>query len=274
MSVRTRPRQSRQYVHALPQCAESCRTVRAFTSVEMGHKRPRAAATKPRPKDRRRAPLRCASLPELVKVRRYGGWSCAARVHRLGGRRGGLAAGSESAAAATDAANRVLIDPNRGRPKLARAKIGAFLQALQEYGWTDGRNVRIEYRWGAGDANRVHALAGELAASTPDVILAGGGGATLGPLQQATQELSVPIVFVLVTDPVGSGYVAELGAARWQYHRVHDARVCYERKIAGTTKADCAGRNASNCSPRSHRGKRGRPIRRTPGCSVYTRGER
>ena len=74
-----------------------------------------------------------------------------------------------------------------------QARIAAFLQGLQQLGWTDGRNVRIEYRWGAGDADRIRRYAAELVALAPDVILAAGGSA-VGPLLQATR--TVPIVFV------------------------------------------------------------------------------
>src|SRR5258707_7316116 len=70
----------------------------------------------------------------------------------------------------------------------------------------DGRNVRIDYRWAAGDADRVR-YAAELVAIAPDVILAT-TGATVGALQQASR--SVPIVFVTVIDPVGGGWVASL----------------------------------------------------------------
>jgi putative ABC transport system substrate-binding protein len=88
----------------------------------------------------------------------------------------------------------------------ALARIGAFLQGLQELGWTDGRNVRLDYRWGAGDAGRYRSYAAELAAAAPDVIL--GGGAAVVALQQATR--TVPIVFVGISDPVGVGVVASL----------------------------------------------------------------
>jgi putative ABC transport system substrate-binding protein len=87
------------------------------------------------------------------------------------------------------------------------ARVGAFLQRLQELGWTGGRNVRIEYRWGAGNAERIRKSAAELVASAPDVILANGTSA-MGPLQQVTRTL--PIVFVNVSDPVSSGFVASL----------------------------------------------------------------
>jgi len=83
----------------------------------------------------------------------------------------------------------------------------AFEQGLQQLGWTDGRNVRIDHRWGAGDADNIHKLAAEIVALAPDVILSG-GSATIGPLLHATR--TVPIVFVIVIDPVGSGIVDSL----------------------------------------------------------------
>jgi putative ABC transport system substrate-binding protein len=88
-----------------------------------------------------------------------------------------------------------------------QARNAAFLQGLQELGWTVGRNVRIEYRWGAGDAElfRRHGL--ELVALAPDVILAG-GGAVVPSLLQATR--TIPIVFTLTPDPVGAGFVESL----------------------------------------------------------------
>jgi putative ABC transport system substrate-binding protein len=89
----------------------------------------------------------------------------------------------------------------------AQARNAAFLQALQQLGWTDGRNVRIDFRWGAGDADRNRRYAAELIALAPDVILATGSPA-VDPLHQATR--SVPIVFVQVTDPVGAGLVESL----------------------------------------------------------------
>src|SRR5262245_52935717 len=83
----------------------------------------------------------------------------------------------------------------------------AFLQGLQELGWTVGRNVRIEYRWGAGDAELFRRHASELVALAPDVILAV-GGAVVPPLLQATR--TVPIVFTGTPDPVGAGFVESL----------------------------------------------------------------
>ena len=74
-------------------------------------------------------------------------------------------------------------------------------------GWIDGRNVQIDSRWGAGDVDKIRKHAAELAALAPDVILAA-GAAAVGPMLQAAQ--TVPIVFVIVPDPVGAGYVNSL----------------------------------------------------------------
>jgi putative ABC transport system substrate-binding protein len=97
--------------------------------------------------------------------------------------------------------NRVAGDPEE------QARLAVFLQRLQELGWTDGRNVRIDYRWAAADANRSRTYAAELVALAPDVILAAGSQSVAALQQTAT---TVPIVFVNVVDPVGAGYVARL----------------------------------------------------------------
>ena len=87
------------------------------------------------------------------------------------------------------------------------ARIAAFLQGLGDLGWAVGRNVRIDYRWSAGDPDRIRKDAMELVALAPDVILATGTPVT-SALQQA--GLSVPIVFAQVPDPVANGFVASL----------------------------------------------------------------
>src|SRR5712691_3422208 len=89
----------------------------------------------------------------------------------------------------------------------AQARNAAVLQGLQELGWTVGRNVRIDYRWAAGDADRLRRYAAELVALAPDVVLAS-GTSTVGPLLRATGTL--PIVFAGVADPVGAGFVDSL----------------------------------------------------------------
>ena len=88
-----------------------------------------------------------------------------------------------------------------------RARLAAFVQGLQQLGWTDGRNMRIDTRWTGGNADDIRRHAAELAALAPDVFLAP-GSATTGPLLQASR--TVPIVFVHVPDPVGAGFVDSL----------------------------------------------------------------
>jgi putative ABC transport system substrate-binding protein len=89
----------------------------------------------------------------------------------------------------------------------SQGRMTAFVQGLQQLGWTDGRNVRIDTRWSAADADRIRRNAAELVALAPDVILAT-GASTLAPLLQETR--AVPMVFVVVTDPVGAGFVESL----------------------------------------------------------------
>jgi putative ABC transport system substrate-binding protein len=83
-----------------------------------------------------------------------------------------------------------------------------FQQALQQLGWSEGRNLRIDTRWATTKQDDIRRHASELAALAPDVILAGTGTATVAPLLQATR--TVPIVFALVIDPVGAGFVDSL----------------------------------------------------------------
>src|SRR5262249_14414416 len=90
----------------------------------------------------------------------------------------------------------------------SQARMAAFLQGLAQLGWTDGRNVRIDTRWATTNADDLRRHAAELAALAPDVLVAATGTATVAPLLQATRTL--PIVFVVVVDPVGAGFVANL----------------------------------------------------------------
>jgi len=88
-----------------------------------------------------------------------------------------------------------------------QARIGAFRQSFQQLGWTDGRNVQIDYRWGASDANLSRSYAVELVALTPNVILASGSPAVAALLQTTR---TIPIVFANIADPVGAGFVDTL----------------------------------------------------------------
>src|SRR5262249_17972613 len=88
-----------------------------------------------------------------------------------------------------------------------QARIAAVLQGLQELGWTVGRNLRIDIRWTGGNPADTRKYAAELVALAPDVILAS-GSSTMRPLLEATH--TVPIVFTVVADPVGGGFVESL----------------------------------------------------------------
>jgi len=90
----------------------------------------------------------------------------------------------------------------------APERIGAFMQGLQQLGWTVGRNVQVDTRWAGTNTDDLRRHAAELAALAPDVIVAGSGTATIAPLLQATR--TVPIVFAVAVDPVGAGFVASL----------------------------------------------------------------
>jgi putative tryptophan/tyrosine transport system substrate-binding protein len=83
----------------------------------------------------------------------------------------------------------------------------AFRRALEQFGWTGGRNLRIEYRWGGGDANKIQADANALVAMQPEVIMAVGAPAVV-PLLRATK--TIPIIFVSASDPVAQGFVTNL----------------------------------------------------------------
>ena len=100
----------------------------------------------------------------------------------------------------------VFINPVADDP-VTQARLAAFVEGLQQLGWTDGRNVRIDTRWSAGNPDDTRKHAAELVALAPDVILVNGSAAA-GPLLQATR--TVPIVFVNVVDPVGAGFVKSL----------------------------------------------------------------
>jgi putative tryptophan/tyrosine transport system substrate-binding protein len=88
-----------------------------------------------------------------------------------------------------------------------KGRLSGFTQVLGELGWTDARNLRMEVRWAGGNLDRVRMFANELVGLRPDVILANGSPATAA-LQRATK--TIPIVFVVVSDPVGDGFVASL----------------------------------------------------------------
>jgi putative tryptophan/tyrosine transport system substrate-binding protein len=121
---------------------------------------------------------------------------------------GSLAAGWPLAAPAQQPKRRIgLLMPNAEDDPEGQARVRAFLDGLQQLGWTDGRNVRVDIRWTAGSPADTDKYAAELVAFTPDVILAS-GSANMAALQRITHR--VPVVFANVIDPVGAGFVASL----------------------------------------------------------------
>ena len=98
----------------------------------------------------------------------------------------------------------VLVSVDENDPE-GKRRYSAFTQALADLGWTDGRNVRMDLRWGRGDINRIRALAQELVSLQPDIILAGSTPVAVALQREAR---TIPIVFVNVTDPVASNIVA------------------------------------------------------------------
>jgi putative tryptophan/tyrosine transport system substrate-binding protein len=121
---------------------------------------------------------------------------------------GGAAAGPLAARAQQERMRRigVLMNIAADDPD-AQIRLAALLQGLQQVGWTVGQNIQIDYRWGGGSAELMRKYAVELVALAPDVILAHSSTA-LAPLLEATR--TVPIVFAVVADPVGAGYVDSL----------------------------------------------------------------
>jgi putative tryptophan/tyrosine transport system substrate-binding protein len=129
----------------------------------------------------------------------------APRLHHAARRYdGGVAA--RSACAADDTAHRQLL-PAAADDAEFQTRVGAFLEGLQQSGWTIGQNLQIDSRWATTNAVEIRRHAAELAALAPDAILTASSPA-LAALQQATR--TVPIVFVNVVDPVGSGFVDSL----------------------------------------------------------------
>ena len=117
-----------------------------------------------------------------------------------------VAARGAGAAARAHATHRRAHEHGCGDPT-GQARLLAFAQALAQAGWTDGRNVRIDIRWDAGDPEGIRKYAAELVAPAPDVILASGGN---DPRAIATGEPHMPTVFTGVGDPVGAGFVDSL----------------------------------------------------------------
>ena len=120
-----------------------------------------------------------------------------------------------------------------------QTRIVAFVQGLQQSGWTDGRNIRIDTRWAAGDADRFRRYAEELLALAPDVILAS-ATPSVQALQRATR--TVPIVFANVGDPVGMGLVASLARPGGNTTGFTHYGIRLRREMAGAAQRDRTSR--------------------------------
>jgi hypothetical protein len=142
-----------------------------------------------------------------------------------------------------------------------QTRVGAFQQGLQQAGWTIGRNVRIDTRWATTDAAEIRRHAAELAALAPDVILAQ-GTSSVGPLLQATR--AVPIVFVIVVDPVGAGFVASLARPGGNATGFMQFEYSLSAKWPELLKGDCTGGYTSGGPSGSHHSLRDRAVRRHP----------
>src|SRR5262245_470817 len=105
-----------------------------------------------------------------------------------------------------------------------QARIAAFQQGLQQLGWSDGRNVHIDTRWATTKPDDIRRHAAELAALTPDVILAGTGTATLAPLLHVSR--TVPIVFAVVIDPV-----APASSTAWRTRAATRPALCFMNTV-------------------------------------------
>jgi putative tryptophan/tyrosine transport system substrate-binding protein len=128
-----------------------------------------------------------------------------------------------------------------------QARMAAFLEGLQQLGWTDGRNVRIDTRWSAGDADLMRKYAGELVALRPDVVMTFSSNA-VPPLQQVTR--TIPIVFALVADPVGAGYVESLAQPSGNVTGFTTFEYAIRREMAGAAQRDCTSHDASGSPSR------------------------
>ena len=150
-----------------------------------------------------------------------------------------------------------------------QARLTAFLQGLRELGWTDGRNVRIETRWTAGKPDEIRKYSAEFAALAPDVILAA-ATPIVAALQPATR--TVPIVFVLVSDPVAAGFVDSLSRPGGNATGFTQFEYGISGKVARTAQRDQSKRHQSGRRSRRHRASRGWTIRRHPELMAAAKG--
>ena len=151
-----------------------------------------------------------------------------------------------------------------------QTRVGAFRQGLQQLGWVDGQNVRIDVRAGSGDADRTRRYAEELVALAPDVIVTT-GSAAVAPMLKATR--TVPVVFTSVVDPVGAGFVNSLARPGGNATGFVKFEYVVEREMAGAAQRGRAGREAGSRHTRSRNFWRNWSVWRNPdGCALVRSG--
>ena len=129
-----------------------------------------------------------------------------------------------------------------------QTRVAAFRKGLQDLGWTEGRNVKFDTRWTAGDPARMRRYAAELVGLAPEVIM-NGGLPTLVAMQQETR--TIPVVFAQVLDPVGAGICRKPVAPRREYHRICQLRIQHGKQMVGDAKAHGASHRSHSRRSRS-----------------------
>ena len=210
------------------------------------------------------------SAADAARPRRRGDRMKTARVHHAARRRGGawpLAARAQQA----ERMRRIgVLMPLAADDPEGQARIAAFLQGLQQLGWTVGRNVRIDYPLGRGQCRPTFANTRQNWSRSRRMSSWPLAPRPWRPLLQATR--TVPIVFAIVPDPVGAGFVDSLARPGGNATGFISFEYGIEREMAGAAQADRAGRDASGSPSGSRHSRRDRPVRRHPGRGAVARG--
>ena len=149
-----------------------------------------------------------------------------------------------------------------------KASLAALQQALRQLGWIEGRNLRIDARWFAGNPDDNRKNAAELIALAPDLIFASGGAAAQ-PLLQATR--TIPVVFAIVPDPGRRWLRPKSSATRRQRHGIYVIRIRHRSEMGGIAQADRTERQAGGSPSGSRHNRRDRPVGRHPGRGAVIR---
>ena len=143
----------------------------------------------------------------------------------------------------------------------SKLQVAAFVRQLQELGWAEGRNLRIDYRWAAGDAERMQVFAKELVALQPHVIFARSTPVTAALLKETH---TIPIVFAVVSDPVGEHFVESLARPGGNVTGFTNVEFLADRQMVGTAQRGRAQHQARRIHIRSEVGPRWRLVLYAP----------